>query len=195
MISWGATVANVSASPRCTVNLAYWYPRDDKLGCLGVQRFPGHPGFCLDRTHTFRCVLNTYGAYACSSHADFSPLRGANARVSQRGTLSFDARLQGPPTPLLAWQRAYSYVNGFIYPWTNAGTLRSGLSLRGHLQATCEAGSEESPLPSALRCNSDSLLLDPCFPQRAGWTHGGVVAACPEAPGATQFDRMLITRE
>ena len=202
MVLWGPTLASVSLRSRCAVTMAYWYERMPQLGkkleCGGgaARPFPGHPTLCLDRTFSFICVLDRFGAYACPSHVNSGALKHKNATVDRTGHLILDKPLAGTTaTPLLPWQRRYTYREGYIYPWTSAGTLRQGLTLFGHRHANCDPSSMQAG-GTALRCsiNSGSLLVDPCYPQRAAWARGGGVAACPTAPGATTFERLKISR-
>ena len=193
MFDWGPTVALVVTGRGCTVYVAYTFKRDRRLGCMGTPTFPGRSSVCLDKTHTFKCVLDTYGAYSCATHADFPALRMVNAAISPTGHLTLNQPLSGLPTPRLTWQRRYTFRNGFIYPWSTAGRLRPGLTLIGNLRSRCSPTSEETAAVSALRCFASSILVDPCFPQRSGWQHGGVAAACATAPGSTRFLRLIIS--
>jgi hypothetical protein len=76
--------------------MAYWYERmprfGKKLECGGgaARPFPGHPALCLDRTLSFVCVLNRFGAYACPSHVNSGALKHKNATVDRTGHLVLD---------------------------------------------------------------------------------------------------------
>jgi hypothetical protein len=215
MLGWGPTLVSVSirrldareqaqlgqrghALPRCTVSLAVHSPRDPRTGCAGEAVTPGDPKFCVYRQSTFVCVINTVGGYECARYADGSPpLRNKNATTDMRGVLKLDVPLKGThATPLLAWQRRYPHIDGFIDPWTRAGKLRQGLTLdqagaSQHYHGTCSLGSETTFEKTALRCLSD-VQLDPCFAPTADWNRHGVVVACAAA-GWTSFGRFVIT--
>jgi hypothetical protein len=184
MIGSGPTVARVAARPSCSVVLAYTYSRYE-VTCAPDKPFPGRPRLCLDRGASFTCTLNRFEAYFCPSHADRVAVGDANAAVDRTGRLRLVQPLVGThATPLRDWQRRYTYSDGYIYPWTSAGRLRDGLTLVGHFHGRCDRWSGVS-----IRCVAGSLLIYPCYPQRATWRRGIFLAACPSAPGATRFYR------
>jgi hypothetical protein len=216
MLGWGPTLVSVSIRrldareqpqlglrgrglPRCTVSLAVHSTRDSRTGCSGEAVMPGYPKFCVSTQTTFVCVINTVGGYQCSRYADGSPpLRNKNATTDMRGVLKLDVPLRGThATPPLAWQRRYPHIDGFIDPWTRAGTPRQGLSFDQaggvrHYRGTCFRGSEYTFERSALRCVSD-VQRDPCFGPTADWNRRGVVVVCA-SPGWTTFGRFVISR-
>jgi hypothetical protein len=184
-MEWGPTVARALARPRCTVVLAYTYSRGDAT-CSPDKSLPAHPGLCLDRAASFTCTLDRFEAYFCPSHADRVPVRKANADVGADGRLRLHRPLaRTHATSLRDWQRRYTYRDGYIYPWTRNGKLRTGLKLVGHFHGQCSRWSDIS-----IRCVAGSLLIYPCYPQRATWHRGTFLAACPTAPGATRFYRV-----
>src|SRR6267154_2545834 len=157
MIDWGPSIAAVSSSPRCTVSLAYVYQRDPSYSCKPGVVWHGRTSYCLDRHSTFVCELNHRGAYLCPGHANGGPLRTENARLTRSGRLTSEKSLHRThSTPLLAWQRRYTFRDGYIYPWTTSGTLRSGLTLTGDYSGSCDQW-----VGSGYRCAKDtgSLLI------------------------------------
>ena len=196
MLSWGPTLAHVSAQPRCTVSLAIYYKRP-RSGCSGFPTVPSHPGFCLDRTETYNCVIDRFGGYACPTNADsaHTPLRNGNAATDSRGVLRLEIPLKGTrATPPLVWQRRYPHTDGWIYPWTRVGKLRPGLTFVAKEDGSCYIGSEQTVATSAIRCRSGNSIIDPCFPQRSDWRHHrGAIAACPNDPGDPTFTRLVIS--
>jgi hypothetical protein len=194
---WSRTIAVVASYPRCSITLAYTYrPYRSPLCRPPARLLPGTPKLCLDRGSSFECVINRYGAYQCPTHASAALLRGWNAAVTQGRRLVLDRPPQtSPKTPLPPWARRYPYMDGFILPWTRTGQLRAGLTLRGHYKGKCAPISETTTANGALRCVDprSNIRLDPCFPSKASWEHGGLVAACAEAPGSTTFQRLTIS--
>jgi hypothetical protein len=191
---WGGTLALVKGGSACSVRLAYAFnpingtcPSDSKSAS----------GLCTQDNYVFDCRMDSDGAYWCPEHAQGpTHTTGWNAHISH-GFLTLDK----PPTispsvPLPTWAQRYPIRDGFIRPWLN-GALRAGLTFDKTLQGTCEPGSESTSAPSAIRCSSYPLhgigyLLDPCFPQRSGWSQGGVIAACATLPGSTTFVRLHV---
>jgi hypothetical protein len=194
---WSRTIAIVTSHPRCAITLAYTYRPYGSSSCRPPARLlPGTPKLCLDRDSSFKCVINRYGAYECPTHASAASLRGWNAAVTQGRRLVLARPPQtSPKTPLPPWARRYPYVDGFILPWTRTGQLRAGLTLVARYKGKCAPISETTTANGALRCGDPrtNIRFDPCFPQKASWEHGGVVAACAEAPGSTTFRRLTIS--
>lgn len=208
MLSWGPALATVSvrrlnkqqlaevglsnpAVRRCTVALAREYARPSS-GC-GGNSVAGHPALCVN-PETFICVIDSYGAYGCPANADtaHTMLTRANAAVDNRGRLHLEVALAGThPTPALGWQQRYPHTDGWIEPWTRSGKLRAGLVLAGAGGAVCDRGSRQTNAPSAGSCRKGPVMIDPCFAASVDWTKGTVVA-CPAAPGATNFRRLVI---
>jgi hypothetical protein len=191
MIDWGPSIAAVSSSPRCTVSLAYVYKRDPSPSCKPAVAWHGHTGYCLDRRVTFVCSLNHHGAYLCPGHVNGGPLPTENARLSGGGYLTPEKSLHGThSTSLLAWQRRYTFRDGYIYPWTTSGALRSGLTLTGDYSGRCDRW-----IGPGYRCATDtgSLLIIPCYPRRTA-PPKATVGACPDAPGSTHFLRIRMRR-
>jgi hypothetical protein len=185
---------------RCVVSFAFESRADPRTGCSGRVPVPEKPGWCLDRTGTFACAINRFGAYNCPLiHEPLGPpLTKKNATTDKRGVLKLDASLKSTrSTPPLAWHR-YPHRDGFIEPWTRAGKLRPGMKLTGKHRGTCSPGSEETHATSELRCLTGNgvgrfyLRFDPCFPPPGDWNRRGVVVACA-SPGATTFSRFAIT--
>ena len=98
MVGWGPALVNVSVRrlnaaqlaevglrnptvPRCVVALAIEFRRDPKAGCSGASVVAGRPGWCVNRSQTWNCVMDGFGAYECPTNADtaHTPLRGKNA--------------------------------------------------------------------------------------------------------------------
>ena len=159
------------AQRRCTVSLA------------------GHPG-----ENTWICRILDSGAYECPLvTSDGMPvLKDPNATTNKRGVLTLDVPVVGThPTPALAWQH-YPHVDGFILPWTPAGTLRPGLSFVGHERGRCGRFVETVVPRAAGRCVlPNGAIYEPCFPQHRDFVvHGS--AACGY-PGSRRFDRVLVT--
>jgi hypothetical protein len=124
MIDWGPSIAAVSSSPRCTVSLAYVTTRDPSFSCKPGVVWPGRTGYCLDRHSTFVCELNHRGAYLCPGHVNGGPLGTENARLSRSGRLTPEKSLHGThSTSLLAWQRRYTFRDGYIYPMDDVGHI------------------------------------------------------------------------
>jgi len=150
--------------------------------------------------HTWICIIDPAGGYYCPlvTSDGMPPLRAANGKTDRRGVLKLRAKLEGThATPPLAWQRHYPHVDGFVLPWTRAGSLRRGLSFdqaggAKHYRGTCSRGSKQRVAKAALRCVSD-VQLDPCFAATADWNHRGAIVACARS-GRTRFGRFIITR-
>jgi hypothetical protein len=146
------------------------------------------------------CRIDAAGGYDCPLvTSDGMPaLRNANGTTDRRGVLKLDVPLEGThATPPLAWQRRYPHVDGFILPWTRAGSLRSGLTFDQaggprHYRGTCFRGSQQTVAKAALRCVSD-VQFDPCFAAAADWNHSGAIVACMSA-GWTRVGRFVINR-
>jgi hypothetical protein len=163
--------------PRCTLSLA------------------GRPG-----QDSWICVIDAAGGYECPlvTSDGMPPLRNENGATDGRGILKLDVPLTGThATPPLAWQRRYPHVDGFILPWTRAGTLRRGLSFDvaggpRRSRGTCFRGSQQTVAKAALRCASD-VQFDPCFAPAANWNHRGAIVACAY-PAWTRFSRFVIAR-
>jgi hypothetical protein len=194
MLSWGSMSVRISiralgagersvltipnpAQRRCTLSLAPRPGRDSWI-CL------------IDAAAGYECPLVT---------SDGMPrLRNKNGTTDRRGVLKLDVPLKGThATPPLAWQRRYPHVDGFILPWTRAGTLRQGLSFdqaggARHYRGTCSRGSQQTVAKAALRCFSD-VQFDPCFAPAEDWNHPGAIIACAY-PGWTRFGRFVIAR-
>jgi hypothetical protein len=154
-----------------------------------------HPG-----ENTWICLIDPVGGYYCPLvTSDGMPLlRAANGTTDRHGVLKLDAQLQGTHAiPPLAWQRRYPHIDGFILPWTRAGSLRRGLSFdqaggAQHYRGTCSRGSEQTVAKAALRCLSD-VQFDPCFASGPDWNRHGAIVACARS-GWTRFGRFVITR-
>jgi hypothetical protein len=146
------------------------------------------------------CLINTAGAYDCPlvTSDGMPPLMTKNGTTDRRGALKVDLPLNAThATPPLAWQRRYPHIDGFILPWTDAGSLREGLSFftaggSRHYRGTCSRGSQQTVAKAALRCFSD-VQFDPCFVAAANWNQPGTIAACAGA-GSTRFSRFAISR-
>lgn len=196
-MDWQGTVVAVRSRPRCEVELAFAYlqPRGS---CAPAALYRIGPRTCLDRTNSFVCQINSYGAYACPSHASRTRVREWNAvlRADKRLVLNNPPAIT-PHVALPAWARRYPYRDGLIHPWTASGELRQGLKLTGHYRGTCSRTSAVTRTKTALRCGVQRAgflyLLDPCFARSASWRRGGVVGACETAPGSLTFQRLLIT--
>lgn len=159
---------------------------------------PGRPS-CLimygSRSRPAYCVLFQPGAYQCP-YSDMSgpEMTHINARIDNGGRLKLDVSLVGThPVAPLPWMR-YPHVDAYIHPWTKAGKLRRGLSLRawkkGH--GRCWRGAEEVLDRSALGCLVPTLShVGPCYPRRRLWGAGDI-AACATL-GSTTFLRWRIT--
>ena len=221
MLGWGPALVNVSVRrlnaaqlaevglrnptvPRCVVALAIEFRRDPKAGCFGASVVAGRPGWCVNRSATWNCVIDGFGAYECPTNADTAqtPLRGKNATTDSRGVLRLDVPLAGThSTPPLAWQRLYPHTDGWIEPWTRSGTLRRGLRLLGNRSAgdydgggSCGYPSEVTHAKPSFRCVWHFAGIDPCFPRTTDWNHPGTIVACAGQAGDTRFHRFLITR-
>ncbi len=133
MLSWGPALVDISFrtldrarlaevglhdahARRCVALFAFEYPRDPSNGCGRATVASGRPGYCVDRSGTFFCVIDRYGAYACPPRHEplrTAPLRKANAVTNRRGVLTLNTPLDGTrPTPPLAWQRLYPHTDG-----------------------------------------------------------------------------------
>jgi len=144
--------------------------------------------------NTWICRLLDSGAYDCPLvTSDGMPvLKGANTTTNKRGFLTLDAPLAGTHRTLpLAWQH-YPHTDGFILPWTPAGTLRPGLSFVGHEGGRCGFFVEHVVPQSAGRCVlSNGAIYEPCFPQHRNFVvHAS--AACGY-PGSRHFVRLFVT--
>jgi hypothetical protein len=215
MLGWGPALVNVSirhpdareradlglrdsASERCLVSLATASRRTPGTACSGATEMPGHPRFCVNQGSTSACIIDTWGAYECSPHADdAAALRNKNATTDEDGVMEAHIPLKNThATTPLAWQRRYPHTDGWIEPWTNSGALRPGLKFTTTYKhgGSCGFASEETVAKTAVRCVwRRKLQVDPCFPQRAHSLHRGAVLACPSAPGATTLGRFVIT--
>jgi hypothetical protein len=191
MIDWGPSVAAVSSLPRCTVSMAYVTTTNPSFSCKPGVVWPGHAGYCIDRHSTFVCELNHRGAYLCPGHVNGGPLPTENARLSRSGRLTPEMSLRGThSTSRLAWQRRYTFRDGYIYPWTTSGRLRNGLTLTGDYSGTSDLW-----IGPGYRCGTKtgSLLIIPCYPRRTALPKA-TVGACPDAPGSTHFLRIRMRR-
>jgi hypothetical protein len=219
MIGWGPALVRISVRrldatelaavglrnserPRCVASFALESRADPETGCSADIAVPGKPGWCADRSGTFNCAINPFGAYNCPLiHEPLGPpLRGKNATTDERGVLTLDARLKGTrATPPLGWQR-YPHRDGFIEPWTGAGKLRPGLSFAGSAHGPCGGGIEETFGKSGVRCIApagarfapEGAIFGPCYPSRRDFRPGDV-AACSNGPGDTSFRRWTIS--
>jgi hypothetical protein len=199
MVSWGPTPATVAVAllrvrtgerSRCVVALAVSYKRQAGSRCYD-HPVPGHSNYCFRRSQTYVCVMEPSEAYACPTNAEGSPpLRMQNSTVDERGALELNVSLKGTrATPPLAWQR-YPRVDGFVAPWTAAGTLRLGLRFTGQERGPCFVVAET--VVSGISClTRRGERYDACFAQRRSW-RAGDVAACG-ALGGTDFVRWTIT--
>jgi hypothetical protein len=193
MLSWGSMSVRISIrtlnarersvmsgfdrGPRCTLSLA------------------GRPG-----SNSWICIIDPAGGYECPlvTSDGMPPLRNKNGTTNRRGVLKLDVPLEGTHAPPpLAWPRRYPHVDGFILPWTRAGTLRRGTSFdqaggARHYRGSCSLGSQQTVAKAALRCFSD-VQFDPCFAPAADWNHPGTIVACADA-GWTSFGRFVIVR-
>ena len=80
----------------------------------------GRPG-----DNTLICIIGVRGGYECPliTSDGMPPLRNKNGTTDRRGILKLDVPLEGThATPPLVWQRRFPHVDGFILPWTRAGT-------------------------------------------------------------------------
>lgn len=185
----GPSVVFVHAGPTCSVAITYTFTVSPGEACKPAVKWRGHPGYCIDRRFSFICRLNRFQAYACPAHVNGPRLPGQNGELNSRGRITLDHPLTGThPTPLLPWQRRYTYSDDYIYPWTTAGTLRVGLTLRGHEHGHCETW-----FRAGYRCGTNAptdYLHYPCFPQSVT-RKIRVVYACATAPGARTFIRLI----
>jgi hypothetical protein len=194
MLSWGSMSVTISirglyARERSVLSV----PNPAQRRCtLSLAARPGQ--------NSWICSIDAVGGYECPlvTSDGMPPLRNKNGTTDRRGVLTLDVPLEGTHvTPPLAWQRRYPHVDGFILPWTRAGTLRQGLSFdqaggARHDRGTCSRGSQQTVAKAALRCFSD-VQFDPCFAPAGGWNHRGAIVACASA-GWTRFGRFVIIR-
>jgi hypothetical protein len=194
MLRWGSMSVRISiraldARERSLLSI----PDHARRRCtLSLAARPGE--------NSWICRINGAGGYDCPLvTSDGMPrLRNANGTTDRHGALKLDVPLEGThATSPLAWQRRYAHVDGFILPWTRAGSLRRGLSLdqaggARHYRGTCFPGSQQTVAKAALRCVSD-VQFDPCFAAGAGWNHAGAIVACA-SPGWTRFGRFVVAR-
>jgi len=194
MLSWGSMSVRISirgldARERSVLS----DPNPAQRLC--TLSLAGRPG-----QDSWICIIDAKGGYECPlvTSDGMPPLRNKNGTTDRRGVLKLDVPLAGThATPPLAWQRRYPHVDGFILPWTRAGTLRRGLSFdqtggARHSRGTCSRGSQQTVARAALRCVSD-VQFDPCFAPAADWNHPGAIVACAY-PGWTRFSRFVIAR-
>jgi hypothetical protein len=180
---------------RCVVTLSPGYLRRRER-CPAPARV--RHGICADRSRTWTCALNRFGAYTCPPRheTDFIRLRNENATMSKHGVLKLDFPLHGTHPPRrLAWQR-YPRADGYVEPWTRSGKLRPGLRLvRGYSEGgSCDPSfsSEETPQRNAIRCLWRGIYqVDPCFAPPGRWNHRGGFVACSYGAGATPFGAEL----
>ena len=142
------------------------------------------------------CRIGDSGGYECPlvTSDGMPPLRKTNGRTNKRGVLKLDMPLKGThATPPLRWQRRYPHVDGFVLPWTRAGTLRPGLRFVGTERGACGSFVETRVPRSGVRCvdRRTAAWTEPCFPQRRNF-RAGDLAAC-SGPGLTSFTRWLVT--
>ena len=190
MLSWGSMSVRISirglnrrersvlsipnpARRRCTLSLA------------------GRPG-----DNSWICQIGDTGGYECPlvTSDGMPPLKNANGTTNRRGVLKLEVPLKGTrAAPPLLWQRRYPHADGFIFPWTRAGKLRSGLRFVGTERGSCGRWVEHRVPRSAVRCvdSRTSAYTDSCFSQRRNF-RAGDLAAC-SAPGDTSFIRWTIT--
>jgi hypothetical protein len=144
--------------------------------------------------NTWICRILHSGGYDCPLvTSDGMPvLKDANATTNKRGVLTLDMPLAGThPTPPLAWQH-YPHTDGFILPWTPAGTLRPGLSSVESERGRCGFFVEHVVPQSAGRCVlPNGAIYEPCFPQHRDFVVHGP-AACG-SPGSRHFVRFVVT--
>ena len=217
MVGWGPALVRISVRTlgtdqlaqvglrhpslrRCVVLFAFEVRRGARKGCPGAEVVPGKPGYCVDRSGTFFCVINVYGAYACPPRHEPDrtlPLKKQDGATDTRGVLRLVVPLRGTQAARpLTWQH-YPHTDGWIEPWERFHRLRTGLTFTGTFRGggSCGVGSEQSVAKSAIRCLwRNSNIVDPCFPPQRRWNHLGVLVACSTAPGARAFTRFEITR-
>ena len=179
---------------RCVVTMAFEYHLAPGEKCARPGRARGRR--CIDRSATWSCALDRFGAYVCPlrHEPDRMPLRNENAAIDERGVMKLDVPLPGThPPPRLAWQR-YPRIDGWVEPWTRAGKLRAGLRFTYTYSGggSCSRGAKETAAKSAVRCLWRGLYqVHPCFAPPGRWNHRGGVVACGVS-GATTFGRFVI---
>ena len=194
MLSWGSMSVRISirgldARERSVLS----DPNPAQRLC--TLSLAGRPG-----QDSWICIIDAKGGYECPlvTSDGMPPLRNKNGTTDRRGVLKLDVPLAGThATPPLAWQRRYPHVDGFILPWTRAGTLHRGLSFdqtggARRSRGTCSRGSQQTVARAALRCVSD-VQFDPCFAPAADGNDPGAIVACAY-PGWTRFSRFVIAR-
>jgi hypothetical protein len=219
MLGWGPALVGISVRrldatelaavglrnpkrPRCVVSFAFESRVDPQIRCSRSIPVPGKPGWCADRSGTFDCAINPFGAYNCPPiHEPLGPpLRNKNGTTDERGVLKLDVRLKGTrATRPLAWQR-YPHRDGFIEPWTRAGKLRQGLSFAGSGHGPCGGGHDATFGKSGVRCIApvgatfapEGAIFGPCYPSRRDFRRGDL-AACANGAGDTSFRRWIIS--
>jgi len=190
MVSWRSesvriAIRALNARERAAVS----FGNDAQQRCtLSLADRPGENGWI--------CRIGDSGGYVCPlvTSDGMPPLKNANGKTDERGVLRLDVALKGThATPPLHWQRRYPHTDGFILPWTRAGTLRPGLRFVGTEHGTCGSFIETVVPRSAVRCVDSRTFAwtEPCFPQRRDFRSGDF-AACT-APGLTTFVRWRIT--
>jgi hypothetical protein len=144
---------------------------------------------------SWTCRQQPTGAYYCPfrHEADYVPVRHPNATLDKRGVLTLRVRLAGTHAPpRLAWQR-YPRMDGWVDPWTAAGTFHPGLRFASTLTGGGGCSSRSEYVATGVRCLWRGLYqVDPCYAPPGRWNHRGGVVACPTGPGATSFRRFVI---
>jgi hypothetical protein len=194
MLRWGSKSVRISIRGLTARERSHLFiPNPAQRRCtLSLATHPGE--------NSWICLIDPVGGYYCPlvTSDGMPPLRETNGTTDRRGVLELDVQLPGThATPPLEWQRRYPHVDGFILPWTRAGSLRRGLGFHQaggarHYRGTCSRGSQQTVARGALRCVSD-VQFDPCFAPVADWNHSGTIVACASA-GWTRFGRFVITR-
>ncbi len=141
MRSWGPAAASVGLRRLDRTRLQSLGLRFGPRRCVVTVAF--------DRTGTWSCAIGRFGAYIypIRHEPDRIPLTNKNATMDSHGVLKLDVPLVGTHAPpRLAWQR-YPRTDGFVEPWTRAGTLRPGLRFTWTYRGggTCFFGSGRSP--------------------------------------------------
>jgi hypothetical protein len=190
MVSWGSmsvriAIRALNARERGSVS----FGNDAQQRCtVSLADRPGE--------NTWICRIGASEAYVCPlvTSDGMPPLTKTNGSTNKRGLIKLDVPLAGTrPTPPLAWQRRYPHIDGFILPWTGAGTLRSGLRFVRVERGGCGSFVETRVPRNAGRCvdGRTAAWTEPCFPQR-GTFRVGDLAACT-APCLTRFTRWRVT--
>lgn len=196
----GTTAAPISATTAalqaCTdrfnwMNFSGWYglsPVPARVQASPCRVTIAYGTSAAEQSLSFPCVLDSYGAYSCASHAvgqmNGPPLQGANATYYGKSgvlRLTTPGRVGAAPKP--DWMKEYPVDHGFIVPFDSQGKLRPGLTLIDSTwDFNCTTSTNTPWRTELISCPASATCFVPTVP-----SYVGELAVCPTAPGSRTF--------